>query len=78
MLRKVEDKKNNNGDTRLKTYTYSLIGKDLYVYRKKDSETHKNMHSLVGVFLRDANEEEFDSCTVLQSFKLYSKPNTIR
>ena len=58
MLRKVDNTKGGD-ETKLKIYTYRLIGKELYVYRK-DSEAHKSMHSLVGVFLRDANEEIFD------------------
>ena len=76
MIRKVQDKKGE--DTNLfKAYTYRLIGKELYVYRKQDSETHKTMHSLVGVFLKDANDEMFEY-QLLHSFKLHFLPDTVR
>ena len=76
MLRKVDNAKGGD-ETKLKIYTYRLIGKELYVYRK-NAEAHKSMHSLVGVFLRDANEEIFDCQTLLYSFKLFFPNNTVR
>jgi len=38
-------------ETKLKSYWYVLLGKELYVYRKKDDPNHKGMNSLIGVFL---------------------------
>ena len=54
----------------LKAYTYRLIGKELYVYKNKNSDKHKGMHSLVGAFIKDADEELMDSTTLVYSFKI--------
>ena len=45
MLRKTPEGK-------FKRYWFCLLSKELYCYRKKDDETHKNMHNLVGVFIK--------------------------
>jgi hypothetical protein len=50
MLRKTPDSK-------FKRYWFCLLNKELYCYRKKDDEKHKNMHNLVGVFIKSENEE---------------------
>jgi hypothetical protein len=42
---------------KLKKYWYCLLGKELYCYKKKDDEKHKDMHSLVGVFVKSEKEE---------------------
>lgn len=65
-------------ETKLKKYWYCLLGKELYVYKNKDEERHKSMHSLVGVFLKDEGEEQFNATTVLYSFKLIFPPNKAR
>ena len=65
-------------DTKLKKYWYCLLGKELYVYKNKNEERHKSMHSLVGVFLKDEGEEQFNATTVLYSFKLIFPPNKAR
>jgi len=44
-------------ETKLKRYWYCLLGKELYVYKNKQEEKHKSMHSLIGVFLKDEPEE---------------------
>ncbi len=44
-------------ETKLKRYWYCLLGKELYVYKKKNDEKHKSMHSLIGVFIKDEAEE---------------------
>ena len=76
MLRKSGDE-NIGQEVKLKAYNYILIRKELYVY-KNNSSKHHGMHSLVGVFLKDANEEMFDCLTQLHSFKLIFLPNTVR
>ena len=76
MLRKAEDSLGLK-EPRLKQYTYQIVGKDLYVYRKRDSERHKSMHSLINVFIRDEPDEIFDTA-VLYSFKLIFPPNKDR
>lgn len=65
-------------ETRLKRYWYCLLGKELYVYKNKDEEKHKSMHSLVGVFIKDEGEEQLDATTVLYPFKLIFPPNKVR
>ncbi len=52
---------------KLKRYWYCLLGKEFYCnlshliknvgYKKKDDERHKDMHSLVGVFIKSDKEE---------------------
>jgi hypothetical protein len=53
---------------KLKRYWYCLLGKELYCnysslpnliigYKKKEDERHKDMHSLVGVFVKSEKEE---------------------
>ena len=60
MLRIIEgkEKEENKGETvtKCKRYWYVLLGKELYVYKKKSVNKHKGMHSLVGVFIRDEGE----------------------
>ena len=53
MLSKVKDSKGRY-QSKLKAHNYHLIGKELYVYRKKNLDEHKKMHNLTGVFLKDA------------------------
>jgi hypothetical protein len=57
-------------ETKLKKYWYSLIGKELYVFKNQSEEKHKGMHSLVGVFVTAQPEEHLDSNTTLYPFKL--------
>jgi hypothetical protein len=44
-------------ETKLKRYWYCLLGKELYVYKNKNDDKHKSMHSLIGVFIKDEAEE---------------------
>lgn len=60
-------------ETKLKKYWYSLLGKELYVYKSKSEEKHKGMHNLVGVFIKDEPEEKFEG-TTLYPFKLVFPP----
>ena len=69
MLRRLEDKYSESM-SELKAYTYRLIGKELYVYKDKNSDKHKGMHSLVGAFLKDADDTLLDSTTLVYSFKI--------
>jgi len=57
-------------ETKLKKYWYTLLGRELYVYKNKAEDKHKSMHSLVGVFISDAPVEQLDSSTQLHPFKL--------
>ena len=68
MIRKTKDEK-------LKRYWYCLMGKELYSYKGDNRETHKQMHSLVGVFIKDEPDELFKDTTMLHSFKLIFQPN---
>lgn len=70
MLRKATE-------TKLKKYWYSLLGKELYVYKSKQEKKHKGMHNLIGVFIKDEPEEKFEN-TTLYPFKLVFPPNKSR
>ena len=66
-------------ETKLKRYWYSLLGNELYVFKNKNDEKHKGMHSLRKVFIKDEPEEYLDSTTVLHPFTLIfraQKPRT--
>lgn len=63
MLRKADEKK-------IRRYWYTLLGKELYVYKSKNEDRHKSMHSLVGGFISDEPEEQLDQNTTLYPFKL--------
>jgi len=66
-------------ETKLKKYWYCLLGKELYVYKTKNEEKHKGMHNLVGIFLKDEEDEHLDATTVLYPFSLIfpgNKPRT--
>ena len=65
-------------ETKLKKYWYCLLGKELYVYKKKDDDKHRGMHNLNGVFIRDDMEEFLDSTTVLYPFTLIFPGNNPR
>lgn len=47
-------------ETKLKKYWYCLLGKELYVYKNKQEEKHKGMHNLMGVFIKDEEDEHLD------------------
>ena len=55
MIRMVTEKETK--EKCLKAYWYRLIGKELYVYRAKDSNKHKILHSLVGAVIKNASDE---------------------
>jgi len=65
-------------ETKLKKYWYCLLGKELYVYKKKDDEKHKSMHSLIGVFIKEEDPEHLDENTVLYPFTLIFPGNKER
>lgn len=46
-------KKCKNGN-KLRKYWYILLGKELYSYKKKGDDKHKDMQSLSGVFIKSA------------------------
>lgn len=63
---------------KLKRYWYCLLGKELYCYKKKDDERHKDMHSLVGVFVRSDKEEQLDANTTIFPFSIVFPMNKVR
>jgi hypothetical protein len=63
---------------KLKMYWYCLLGRELYCYKKKDDEKHKDMHSLVGVFVKPEKEEQLDANNVIYPFKLIFPMNKNR
>ena len=71
-------------DGKLKRYWYSLLGKELYCYKKKDDERHKDMHSLIGVFVKSEKEEALDgtntatATAMIYPFKIIFPVNKIR
>jgi serine/threonine protein kinase len=65
-------------ETKLKRYWYCLLGKELYVYKKKQEEKHKGMHNLIGVFIKEEDEESLDASTTLYPFSLIFPGNTTR
>lgn len=65
-------------ETKLKKYWYCLLGKELYVYKSKSEDKHKGMHNLIGVFIKDEEEEHLDSQTTLYPFKLIFPPSKAR
>jgi hypothetical protein len=65
-------------ETKLKKYWYTLLGKELYVYKNKSDDKHKGMHNLIGVFIKDEPEEKLDNQTFLYPFKLIFPPNKAR
>jgi serine/threonine protein kinase len=62
---------------KLKKYWFSLLGKELYCYKKREDDKHKSMLTLVGVFIEKCKEEVLDKKTTLYPFKLIF-PNKIR
>ena len=72
ILQKVPD------GSKLKACTYNLIGKELYVYRKKNLDEHKKMHSLARVFFKDVDDEKLDNEATIYSFKLIFPPHKAR
>ena len=65
-------------ETKLKKYWYCLLGKELYVYKNKQDDKHKSMHSLTGIFLKDELEEYMDSKTMVHPFSLIFPGNKTR
>lgn len=62
---------------KLKKYWFSLLGKELYCYKKKEDDKHKSMLTLVGVFIEKCKDEVLDKKTTLFPFKLIF-PNKMR
>ena len=45
------------GEDKLKGYWYSLVGKELYFYKRKGDEKHRGMYNLTGVVIREEKPE---------------------
>jgi hypothetical protein len=67
-----------NPEGKFKKYFHSLIGTELYIYKHKDDATHKQMNSLVGVFVADEKVEKLDAETQLHPFKVIYPGNKER
>ncbi|CDW72462.1 UNKNOWN [Stylonychia lemnae] len=52
-----------------KLYWYVLLGKELYTYKTKGDQKHKEMQSLVGVHVKDQEPEQVDEYTILFPFQ---------
>ena len=76
MFRVIQEDSSSNEETKWKACFYRLVGKEFYVYQDENSITHRAMHSLVGVFLKDA-ADDFDS-KMFHSFKLVFPKNKVR
>lgn len=64
---------------KLKRYWYCLLGKELYCYKRKEDERHKDMHSLVGIFVKSEKEEQLEgSNTFIYPFKMIFPNNKVR
>jgi hypothetical protein len=64
---------------KLKRYWYCLLGKELYCYKRKEDERHKDMHSLVGIFVKSEKEEQLEgSSTFIFPFKMIFPNNKVR
>jgi hypothetical protein len=68
MLRKV-------GDGKFKKYWFCLLDKELYCYRKKSEDKHKSMSNLVGVYIKEVEEEALNEKIKVYPFKLIFPPN---
>lgn len=64
LLRKVKKKK------KLKKEWFSLLGKEMYCYRNKRENKHKNLYVLVGVYIKEDQEEIFQGEIKLFPFTL--------
>lgn len=63
---------------KLKRYWFCLLGKELYCYRKQQEEKHKGMHSLVGVYVLEEEQEKLENGVALFPFKLIFPNNKAR
>lgn len=63
---------------KLKRYWFCLLGKELYCYRKQDEDKHKGMHSLIGVYVLEEEEEKLENGVTLFPFKLIFPNNKAR
>ena len=65
-------------ETKLKRYWYCLLGKELYVYKSRTDEKHKMMNNLVGVFIKDEEDEVLGEDTTIYPFSLIFPGNKSR
>jgi|JI10StandDraft_1071094.scaffolds.fasta_scaffold156134_3 serine/threonine protein kinase len=63
---------------KLKRYWFCLLGKELYCYRKQNEDKHKGMHSLIGVYVLEEEEEKLENGVTLFPFKLIFPNNKAR
>ena len=53
----------------MKQYWFILLGKEIYSYKKKGDQKHKDMQSLTGVFIKTCESEQTE-LGVLHPFML--------
>jgi len=63
---------------KLKRYWFCLLGKELYCYRKQDEDKHKGMHSLIGVFVLEEEEETLENGVTRYPMNLIAPNNKAR
>ena len=64
---------------KFKRYWFCLLGKELYCYKKKDEEKHKGMHSLVGAYIKEEEQEALpDGVNYVYPFRIIVPPNKSR
>ncbi len=57
-------------ENKLKKYWYTLLDKELYVYKHQNDTDHKTMVNLIGVFIEEDEEEKLDKRHTLYPFSL--------
>mmetsp|Transcript_29481 Transcript_29481/g.28635 ORF Transcript_29481/g.28635 Transcript_29481/m.28635 type:complete len:158 (+) Transcript_29481:1187-1660(+) len=71
MLRKSDEGK-------FRKYWFSLIGKEIYCYKKKNDKDHKTMHNLLGVYISEEPDEQLTPTLTLFPIKLIFPPSKAR
>lgn len=59
-------------------FWFALMGKEFYCYNKKEDEVHKDMHSLVGAFIKMGKPEQFAQGTIVYPFKIVFPNSQVR
>lgn len=62
--------KKQKKESQLRKYWYVLLGMELYSYKNKGDQKHKDMQSLAGVFIKSQTEEKGEDGSVLWPFML--------
>jgi hypothetical protein len=57
-------------ETRLKKYYFTLLGKELYCYRRQDDDHHRRLYNLSGLLVDTLPSEVLDENNNLYPFEL--------